>query len=217
MTDQIKDQISAFIDNELSAEESALLVRRFERDAESRARAMRYTLIGASLRGELLEPHPSVLRQRVAAALSGAAPVAPKARERVVGGRFAKPLLSVGIAATVAVVAIGALRTLNETAPTPDAARGVATSAPAVEASSLQARDAIVAPSYVVPRSSDGDQSQTVAPIRLTNYLMHHGEFASGLTRTSVNSNVVGAVMEPVVTDAAVTKPVVAGQEGLGR
>ena len=32
---------------------------------------MRYTLIGASLRGELLEPHPSVLRQRVAAALSG--------------------------------------------------------------------------------------------------------------------------------------------------
>jgi len=55
MTDQINDQISAFIDNELSADESALLVRRFERDPESRTRAMRYTLIGASLRGELLE------------------------------------------------------------------------------------------------------------------------------------------------------------------
>ena len=41
---------------------------------------------------------------------------------------------------------------------------------------------------------------------------MHHGEFASGLTRTSVNSNVVGASMEPVVTDAAVAKPVVAEQ-----
>jgi negative regulator of sigma E activity len=58
MTDQINDQISAFIDNELSADESALLVRRFERDPDSRKRAMRYTLIGASLRGELLEPHP---------------------------------------------------------------------------------------------------------------------------------------------------------------
>ena len=43
MTDQINDQISAFIDNELSADESALLVRRFERDPEARARAMRYT------------------------------------------------------------------------------------------------------------------------------------------------------------------------------
>ena len=40
------------------ADESALLVRRFERDAEARARAMRYTLIGSALRGELLDPHP---------------------------------------------------------------------------------------------------------------------------------------------------------------
>lgn len=215
MTDQINDQISAFIDNELSADESALLVRRFERDTESRARAMRYTLIGASLRGELLEPHPSVLRQRVAAALSGASPAAPKARERA-GERFAKPLLSVAIAATVAVVAIGALRSLNEGVPSPAAASGVAAAAPAIEASSLQARDAAVAPSYVVPRTSD-DQSQTVAPIRLTNYLMHHGEYASGFTRTSVNSNVVGAAMEPVVLDTAVAKPVAVEQEGLSK
>src|SRR5262245_21342110 len=171
MTDQINDQISAFIDNELSADESALLLRRFERDPESRARAMRYTIIGASLRGELLEPHPSVLRQRVAAALSGAPPTAPKVRERM-GERFAKPLLSVAIAATVAVVAIGALRQLNDTVPAPDVARGVATSVQAIDASSLQASEAVLAPSYVVPRNSDSDQSQTVAPIRLTNYLM---------------------------------------------
>ena len=83
MTDQINDQISAFIDNELSADESALLVRRFERDGDARSRAMRYTLIGASLRGELLEPHPSVLLQRISSALSGTtAPAAPKARDR---------------------------------------------------------------------------------------------------------------------------------------
>src|SRR5688572_19463230 len=108
MTDQINDQISAFIDNELPADESALLVRRFERDPEARARALRYTLIGSALRGELLEPHPSVLRQRVAAALSGAgAPVIhTKAREHW-STRFARPALGVGIAATVAVAAIG--------------------------------------------------------------------------------------------------------------
>jgi hypothetical protein len=36
MTEQINDQISAFIDDELSADESALLVRRFERDPDAR-------------------------------------------------------------------------------------------------------------------------------------------------------------------------------------
>ena len=207
MTDQINDQISAFIDNELSADESALLVRRFERDTEARARAMRYTLIGSALRGELLEPHPSVLRQRVATALSGgSAPNVVKARERWTD-RWARPLLGVGIAATVAVVAIGTLRSLNETSYTPGGA------APLTVNALQQARDSQPLPSYVVPEvGSDG--SRTVAPIRLTNYLMHHGEYASGLTRTSVTSNVVvGAGVEPVVTDAALTKPIV--QEGL--
>ena len=78
---------------------------------------------------------------------------------------------------------------MNEPAVSPGALLPVA-------ATPLQTRDAVVAPSYVVPQ--DTDQSRTVAPIRLTNYLMHHGEFASGLTRTSVNSNVVGAALEPV-------------------
>lgn len=158
---------------------------------------MRYTLIGASLRGELLEPHPSVLRQRLAAALSGAVPsVVPKSRERA--DRWLRPALGVGIAATVAVVAIGTLRELNESSLTP------ATTAP-VAALPIDARDG---PSYVVPQ--DADESGTLAPTpRLTNYLMRHGEFASGLTRTSVNSNVVGIVLEPVVTDSSPAKPVI--------
>jgi sigma-E factor negative regulatory protein RseA len=208
MTDQINDQISAFIDNELSAEESALLVRRFERDIEARSRALRYTLIGSSLRGELLEPHPYMLRQRVAAALSGGgtAPSIPRVRERWTD-RWARPLLGVGIAATVAVVAVGTLRSLNEASVAPG------NPAASLAVMPLQARDARaadLAPSYVVPQ--DTDPSRSVAP-RLTNYLMHHGEFASGLTRTSVNSNVVGAAMQPVVTQTAVSKPVI--QEGL--
>jgi len=204
MTDQINDQISAFIDNELSADESALLARRFDRDSEARARAMRYTLIGASLRGELLEPHPSVLRQRIAAALSGnVAPSAPRAREPW-KDRWARPLLGLGIAATVAVVAIGTLRALNEASFAPG---GVPATATALQASD---RD----PAYVVPQATD--QSGVGVPIRLTNYLMHHGEFASGLQRTSVNSNVLGGAIEPaaaVETTVSPAKPVV--QEGL--
>jgi hypothetical protein len=46
--------------------------------------------------------------------------------------------------------------------------------------------------SYVVPR--EVAEGRAVVPtIRLTNYLVHHGEYASGLSRTSVHSNVVTA------------------------
>jgi len=205
MTDQINDQISAFIDNELSADETALLMRRFERDNEARARAMRYTLIGSSLRGELLEPHPSVLRQRISAALSGnATPSAPRAREPW-KDRWARPLLGLGIAATVAIVAVGTLRSLNEASLAPG---NVAPNGGLPLTASSEA--------YVVPQPTD--PSRVGAPIRLTNYLMHHGEFASGLTRTSVNSNVLGGAIEPAaVSDAAVSnaKPTPVAGAGL--
>jgi negative regulator of sigma E activity len=206
MTDQINDQISAFIDDELSAEESALLVRRFERDPEARARAMRYTVIGSALRGELLEPHPSVLRQRIAAGLDGTIAAAPK--RRVAKAGFGRPLAGFGIAATVALVAIGSLRLLN----------GVPgeTGVPAVAdvAAPMPARRAAEAPSYVVPREVAEPRIGT-PPIRLTNYLMHHGVYASSLTRTTVNSNVVGAstassvdTVEEAAAEVSAAKPV---------
>ena len=202
MTEQINDQISAFIDNELPADESALLARRFERDSEARSRAMRYTLIGAALRGELLEPHPSVLRQRVAAALSGATPGVATSRRRSL--RLGAPLLRIGIAAAVAIVAIGTLRSLNDVALPSSEGASLATRP-------LLARDAPELPSYVVPE--DTDQARAVAPITLTTYLMHHSGYASGLTRTSVSSNVVGAAPELADPAPVVGKPVPVEQE----
>ena len=197
MTDQISDQISAFIDNELPDDESALLVRRFERDTEARARAMRYTLIGAALRGELLEPHPSVLRRRLAAALSGAMPGVARGKQPQ-SLRFGAPLLRIGIAAAVAVVAIGTLRWMS------DVELPQSAGAPPVD-TPIVVRN--VPELYVVPETTD--QARTVVPITLTTYLMHHSEYASQLARTSVRSNVVGAATELVDPDpaAVVSKP----------
>lgn len=197
MTEQINDQISAFIDDELSTDESALLVRRFEREPEARAQALRYTLIGSALRGELLEPHPAVLQQRVAAALAGVAPAAARVPPRW-SARVPRPLLGFGIAAAVAVAAIGLLRSVNQVEPTPN--RMAAAPAPAL--APLQARDAAEAPSYVVPQEVAEGRILT-PPIRLTNYLMHHSEYASRLSRTSVRSNVVSAATEPPPAAAA--------------
>ena len=56
MTEPAQDQISAFADDELSAEECEFLVRRMERDPEFRQKALSYATIGAALRGEILDP-----------------------------------------------------------------------------------------------------------------------------------------------------------------
>jgi negative regulator of sigma E activity len=186
MTEQINDQISAFIDDELSAEECALLVRRFERDPNARTQALRYTMIGAALRGEMLELNSSVLRRRIAAALDGAVPTNER-RAPHWSARYARPLLGFGIAAAVAVAAIGTLRFMNEASVAPSGAVGGA----------AQARDQVVAPSYVVPQDAT-PAGPVTSPIRLTNYLIHHSEYASGLGRASVSSNVVGASVEPM-------------------
>jgi len=185
MTEQINDQISAFIDDELSVEESALFARRFDRDPSARAQALRYTMIGAALRGEMLEPH-SVLRRRIAAALDGAVPAAER-RAPHWSARYARPLLGFGIAAAVAVAAIGTLRLVNETGGAPNGANGGA----------VLASDQVVAPSYVVPQDAT-PAGPVTSPIRLTNYLIHHSEYASGLGRASVSSNVVGASVAPM-------------------
>lgn len=204
MTEQINDQISAFIDDELPDQESAFLLRRFERDPDAHDLALRYTMIGCALRNELLGPDPAILRRRVAAALTGAPlPVTrPPARWQ---SPYTRPLLGFGIAASVAVAAIVGLRMINDARIEPSAAGSPLTASALVEPSQAAAP----APSYVVPR--DVSDIPVVAPqIRLTNYLMHHGEYASRLSRTSVHSNVVGAserLPEALIEPASVRSP----------
>jgi sigma-E factor negative regulatory protein RseA len=195
MTEKIYDQISAFIDDELSGEESAFLVRRLERDAGAHSQAARYTLIGCALRGELHHPDHDLLRRRVQSALLGAAPSLasrPRPSRRL---QYVRPVIGVGIAASVALAAVVGLRSLNQGSPSSPAL----SAAPAVVSSA--APTPVVAqqqwtepPSYVVPQDvREGSGNQPMSPIRLTNYLVRHGEYASGLSRTSVHSAVVGA------------------------
>jgi len=205
MTEQISDQISAFIDDELSDEESGFLVRRFERDADARNRAARYTMIGAALRDELLGPDHSVLRRRIAVALTGTAPPVQQRPAARIQWRYLRPAVGVGVAATVAVAAIFGLRAVNV------ARVGVPGAAAAINAP-LQTRvqSPKPPPSYVVPReTSDPPAIGTPPEIRLTNYVMHHSEYASRLQRTSVHSNVVGAaeLLPPAESAAAKREP----------
>ena len=187
MTEQIQDQISAFADDELSAEECEFLVRRMERDPVFRQKALSYATIGAALRGEILDPDPDLLRRRVQKEL-GVVPVPLRHElgQTAVPRRFAQPALGFGIAATVAAVALLALGNLNR---------------PMAPGDGLLASDVSVVPvaeraSFVVPQevstNAQPAHQPLAAPIRLTHYLVTHGEYVQGFGRTSIHTDVVG-------------------------
>ncbi len=187
MSEQIQDQISAFTDDELSAEECAFLVRRLERDPQTRDRVLRYSIIGASLRGELPNPDPDVLRRRVRAELDGVRSVEQVRESPAVQSRYFRPAVGLGIAASVAVAALALLNTVNS----PLDASGPAPQVAGVS-SGFGLEDP---PSYIVPgeaagRLSVGD-TLSPPPIRLTNYLITHGQYAPGIRRTSIHTHVI--------------------------
>lgn len=190
MTEQIQDQISAFADDELSADECEFLVRRMERDPQFRQKALSYATIGAALRGEVLGPDPDILRRRVQEKLGVVSvPLRQGLEERaVVTRRFARPALGLGIAATVAVVALLTLDGLNQPGAPEDSAGLIAADVSIVPAPTRA--------SYVVPQEVSTN-AQPVhqplsAPIRLTHYLVTHGEYVQGVGRTSIHTDVVG-------------------------
>ena len=184
MNDQFQEQTSLFVDDELSAEECEFFVRRLNRDPDARGRLFRYQLIGAALRGELKTPDPELLRRRLQAEMDGIG-LAPSARapRRAGYGRFLKPAIGVAIAASVAVAALLMLQTSSMSGASDVQIAGSAL----LEGRSAPAADAA---SYVVPPDTDPRRLAS-PPVRLTNYMMQHGEYASRLGRTSVHSNVV--------------------------
>ena len=166
-------------------QESAFLLRRFERDPEARNQAMRYTMIGSALRNELLGPIPRFCAAASRRAARRAA--AGGARRARAGSRGSRGRCSASASRRAwrwrRSSACGAQRRARRAE-----RRGCAVDAARRSQASQRSRAA------ELRRAAGGRRAGAVAPqIRLTNYLMHHGEYASRLSRTSVHSNVVGA------------------------
>jgi negative regulator of sigma E activity len=181
MSEHIHEQISAFLDDELSAEESAFLVRRFTGDTLAHQQTVRYAAIGSVLREEGLLANSMILRDRIHAVLEGAHTTQGPVRVQSQGQmRWARMLAAVSVAASVAVVALLGLRMLAD---------ADSSAVPSI----ANAPGAWIEPgSYVVPGDSmPVVQVVTPLPMRFTNYMMQHGQVASMLNRTSVQSNVI--------------------------
>jgi sigma-E factor negative regulatory protein RseA len=205
MSEQIREQVSAFLDGELPGTETELLLKRLTRDGELRESFGRYALIGEALRGTGSQILSRGFASRVNLAIDGEPIVAQGPAHIARGRRWWRPLAGVTVAAGVATVAIVALqqRAISPglQAVTPSTAQNAPATATAGAVvarnqSPVQSgggpREAL---SYTVPASSDTPAA--IAPARLTNYVFAHSKYSSGLGQRGVLADLLIEDDEP--------------------
>jgi len=211
MSEILNEQLSALIDGELPAAETALLMKRLEREPELRARLARYQACGATLRGGQVEARAD-FSLRVSRALTAEPCHAAPARRARRGLGLLKPLAGLAVAATVAAAALITLErpvTAPATAPAqlastarpaaraPVHARTPATRAPAEAPAAPVAQFASSEPrSYVTPALNPNVRPAEIGLIprgELANYALAHsgvvGPFGAHSLYTSLVSD----------------------------
>jgi sigma-E factor negative regulatory protein RseA len=202
MSEQIREQVSAFLDGELPNTETELLLKRLTRDGELRESFGRYALIGEALRGGGSQILTLGFASRVNHAIDGEPAQAAGHVSQARVPRWWRPLAGVAVAAGVATVAIVALQQ-RAIVPVKGAA---AVSARNVVASTLSApnqapvqgsggpREAL---SYTVVPAASAEAPSAIAPARLTNYVFAHSKYSSGLGQRGVLADLLIEDDEP--------------------
>ena len=163
MSDEIREQLSALADDELSDVEQPLLLGRMQRDAGLRECLGRYQLIGEVMRG-IADTAMLGVADRVQRVLQQDAAGQVPYTQQQEGFNWWKPVAGFAVAASVALVAVLTVSSLRETETgvVPDLA-------------SSQADVSVVA------RASD-EQWDRIEPgidKRLSGYLVNHNEYAA--------------------------------------
>ncbi len=173
MSDEIREQLSALVDDELSDVEQPLLLGRLQRDAELRACVGRYQLIGEVMRGSG-DTATLGIADRVQQALAGDIPATAGASGRM---PLWKPVAGLAVAASVALVAILTVSPVGEI-PSGNVPR-LATTDPAPVVEQLA-----VSNPAITAVSNTGDDTQwdrlgQGIDKRLSGYLVNHNEYAA--------------------------------------
>ena len=189
MSEQIREQVSAFLDGELPDSESELLLKRLSRDAELREAFGRYALIAEVVRspngGPLSRGFAAGVNRRIDGEPAMVMNLPQASRSR----RWWRPLAGAAVAAGVAAIAVvslerradvPALTAANQPAAAPTVV-AVRASAPA------RPREAV---SYTVPAATpEGITAMPAA--RLTNYVFAHSKYSSALGQRNVLSGLI--------------------------
>ena len=188
MTDKIREQLSALLDDELSATESARMLDQLGQSSELRDYWDRYHLIGDVLRGETLHVSSNQIAERVRERIemepaiiaspkpqTTADPATPKKRASI---QWLKPAAGVALAASVAAVTVVSLPQLTGE---PDASdSGVLITStqpinPPIQLVSSQRTDAYSRGSTMRWKNLSEPQVES----KLNGYLVDHNEYAA--------------------------------------
>jgi sigma-E factor negative regulatory protein RseA len=197
MSEQIREQVSAFLDGELPNSETELLLKRLTRDGELRESFGRYALIGEAIRGSGRDLLTRDFAGRVNLAIDGEPAVAAGGQLRDLRApRWWRPFAGAAVAAGVAAVAVVALQqraiapTLRPAAPLmvrTVAATPTRSMTAALGADAQALREPI---SYTVPATSPAAPA-AMPQARLANYVLAHSRYSSGLDLRGVMADLL--------------------------
>lgn len=205
MSDLLNEQLSALIDGELPAQETALLLKRLEREPALRERLARYRVCGETLRGARVQARGD-FSLKVCAQLA-AEPVhsgGMLARSKPAARRYLRPVAGLAVAAAVAGAAIlvlgrpGGLAsqpvdlTARTAAVAPAAVDILGPTAPAPKRSTATATFAVLGiepPSYVTPAARQG--LAVIPRAELARYVVVHSEVSGPLGLRSALTSLV--------------------------
>jgi sigma-E factor negative regulatory protein RseA len=209
MSEQIREQVSAFLDGELPSTETELLLKRLTRDGELRESFGRYALIGEALRGGRTTRLTKGFAARVNLAIDGEPVPASGTVGLKSAARWWRPFAGAAVVAGVAAVAIVAMQqrslapgvggpgvTISGAGAPAAAVLNVSTPVPSAAPMLAANHEAI---SYTVPSAPSAAPSG-----RLTNYMFAHSKYSYGLAQRGVLADLLinddepaGAVREP--------------------
>ncbi len=205
MSEQIREQISAFLDGELPNTESELLLKRLARDPELRESFGRYALIGEAVRGTGRAYLSKGFTSRVNHAIDGEPAVAGANPPRREAPRWWRPFAGLAVAAGVAAVAVVGFAHRS-------AAPGLHTvgALTAQNTAPIVPQNVAVAPreaiSYTVPATSPALPAAMPAA-RLTSYVFAHSRYSSGLDQRGVLADMLIEAEDQPQPAAAPTAP----------
>ena len=207
MSEQIREQVSAFLDGELPNSESELLLKRLTRDGVLRESFGRYALIGEAIRGASRAYLTQGFAGRVNLAIDGEPISAGGHVAQVRASRWWRPFAGAAVAAGVAAVAVVAF---HQRADAPGLRPALALSRAQVQSAALAQNGAVPAApreaiSYTVPAVSAAAPPAGLAPGRLTNYVFAHSQYSSGLAQRGVMADMLieSDQQQPAIEEAA--------------
>jgi len=180
MTRIIDEQLSALLDGELPVEQEAMLLRRLEREPESRDKLARFGLIGELVRDASAQTSASrmsalVSGMEISDRVSAAISAETKSRPAALSSPLPSRVLGFAGAAIAASIALAVIFNLADP--------GNTSRIPGVNA---------IAQSTLVAHNDH--QSE-----RLTRYLVSHAQYSNSTSRQLVDSHLAMASIEPAV------------------